>query len=246
VNRRTFIRKLGGAGAALSLGSPLFADSAPSLGRIAYQLSWVKNFQFAGDYIADYKGYYRKFGLDGVELLAGGPGIIVDPIVVSGKALAGQSSPDFMANAIAHGADLKCIGAGYQRGVVCVISTAKAPLMTPHDMIGKRIGVQTINAVIWRAFLKLNKIDPASITVVPVQFDFAPLLSGDVDGFFGETTDDVTDLQAQGARRSRPVAHRLWLQDVLGDLFGAYRFADGQTEAGPIGRFYESVASRVE
>jgi ABC-type nitrate/sulfonate/bicarbonate transport system substrate-binding protein len=199
VNRRNFIRKLGVASAGFALGPGLFADEAPTtLGRIAYQLSWIKNFQFAGDYIADNKSYYQKFGLEGVDLLAGGPGIIVDPIVVSGKALIGQSAPDFMANAIAHGADLKCVGAGYQRGVDCIISLTKTPLVTPRDMIGKRIGIQIINIVIWHAFLKLNNIAPASITTVPVQFDFTPLLSGEVDGFFGETTDDVTDLQAQG------------------------------------------------
>jgi ABC-type nitrate/sulfonate/bicarbonate transport system substrate-binding protein len=199
MNRRDFIRTVGVAGFGCSLGRLLLAaDTPPKLGQMAYQLGWVKNFQFAGDYIADSRGYYQRFGLNGVTLLAGGPGVVVDPTVVSGKALVGQSSPDFMATAINHGAPLKCIGAGYQRNVACVISMAKAPLAVPRDMIGKRIGVQTMNLVVWRAFLKLNKIDPASIVSVPVQFDFAPLVTGEVDGFFGETTDDVIHLQSQG------------------------------------------------
>ena len=74
---------------------------------------------------------------------------------------------------------------------------AKSPLATPRDMIGRKIGVQTMNLVTWRAFLKLNKIDPASINAVPVQFDFTPLITGEVDGFFGQTTDDVTHLESQ-------------------------------------------------
>ena len=75
---------MGMAGAGLACGGipfgmPARADDAP-LGRIAYQLGWIKNFQFAGEYIADNKGYYRKFGLE-VDLLAGGPNMIAEPIV---------------------------------------------------------------------------------------------------------------------------------------------------------------------
>jgi ABC-type nitrate/sulfonate/bicarbonate transport system substrate-binding protein len=204
MNRRSFLQRAGAAGAGLALGDPLglstriwAQDTPPALGRIAYQLSWIKNFQFVGEYIADYKKYYQKCGLE-VDLLAGGPGTIVDPVVVSGKALVGQSSPDFMTHAIAKGAPLKCIGTNYQKNNGCIASMAKNPLKTPQDLIGKRIGIQTINLVAWHAFLKANKIDPASLTMVPVQFDFTPLISGEVDGFFGEVNDDVVDLRQRG------------------------------------------------
>ena len=198
MNRRAFLRNLGGAGAFLALadGTRAWADDA-SLQKIAYQCSWIKNFQFAGEYIADYKHYYEKCGL-AVDLLSGGPGVIVDPIVVSGKALVGQSAADFMSNAIAKGAPLRCIGASYQKNNCCIMSMSKRPLHTPQDMIGKKIGIQVINTVIWHAFLKLNKIEPDQITLVPVQFDFTPLISDEVDGFFGEQNDDAVDLKSRG------------------------------------------------
>jgi ABC-type nitrate/sulfonate/bicarbonate transport system substrate-binding protein len=203
VNRRHFLHRLG-ATAGFSLAAPLAftsrlaaADLPPDLGRIAYQLSWIKNFQFAGEYVADTKKYYQRFGL-AVDLLAGGPGTTVDPIVVSGKALVAQSSPDDMSNAVAKGAPVRAIGACYQRPNVGIASPAQAPLRTPLEMIGKRIGVQTNNLVIWRAFLKLNQIAPSSIITVPVQFDFAPLLSREVDGFFGDMNDDAVELRNQG------------------------------------------------
>lgn len=204
MNRRSFLRQLGATCAGLAVADPLGLYSraqademSPALGKIAYQLSWIKNFQFVGEYIADYKGYYKKVGLE-VDLLAGGPGVIVDPMVISGKALVGQSGPDFMANTISKGANLKCIGASYQKNNNCVVSMATAPLRTPQDLVGKKIGVQTINLVIWHAFLRLNKIDAASVNLVPVQFDFSPLVSGEVDGFYGEANDDVVDLQSRG------------------------------------------------
>jgi ABC-type nitrate/sulfonate/bicarbonate transport system substrate-binding protein len=198
MNRRSFLRNLSAAGAGLALAPPTWAQtSPPNLGRIAYQMSWIKNFQFVGEYIADTRNYFRKFGLE-VDLLAGGPATIVDPIVVSGKALVGESAPDFMANAIAKGAPLKSIGASYQKQNVCIASLAKTPLLTPQDMIGKKIGIQTINLVTWHVFLKLNKIDLFQVDTVPVQFDFAPLISGEVDGFFGTVNDDVVHLESQG------------------------------------------------
>jgi hypothetical protein len=36
------------------------------------------------------------------------------------------------------------------------------------------------------------------LTTVPVQFDVSPLVSGDVDGFFGYLNDDVVQLKAKG------------------------------------------------
>jgi ABC-type nitrate/sulfonate/bicarbonate transport system substrate-binding protein len=201
MNRRTFLARLGLTGAGLACGAipsvaPGQADDAP-LGRIAYQLGWIKNFQYAGDYIADYRGYFRKFGLD-VDLLAGGPNMTADPVVVSGKALIGQSEPDFMASAINHGAAIKCVGTCYQRNTAAILSLASSPLVTPQDMIGRKIGLQSGNEVVWRAFLKLNKIDPSRIQTVPVQFDFTPLVTGEVDGFYGEVVDDAVQLKAKG------------------------------------------------
>jgi ABC-type nitrate/sulfonate/bicarbonate transport system substrate-binding protein len=185
----------------VALSGPAFAPWARAEGsglpRIAYQLGWIKNFQFAGDYIADYRGYYRKFGLE-VDLLSGGPTVNVEPILMSGKALVAQSMPDFMANANAKGATIKCIAACYQGNVDAIISLAKTPITNPREMIGRRIGIQLNNLVPWHAFLKLNRIDPSRITSVPVQYDLTPLVTGEVDGFFGEIIDDAVQLSTKG------------------------------------------------
>jgi ABC-type nitrate/sulfonate/bicarbonate transport system substrate-binding protein len=201
MDRRAFLRRLGAAGAGMAMGglslAPCARAQGSSLGRITYQLGWIKNFQFTGEYVADYKKYYQEFGIE-VDLLSGGPTVNVEPTIVSGKALLGQSMPDLLANANAKGAALKCFAACYQRNVSTIISLAKSPLTTPSAMIGKRIGIQINNLVIWHSFLKLNKIDPASIRTVPVQFDFTPLVSGEVDGFFGEVIDDAVQLTTRG------------------------------------------------
>jgi ABC-type nitrate/sulfonate/bicarbonate transport system substrate-binding protein len=203
MDRRKFIGRLGAWSAGITLANFAFdedlysADVSPDLGRIGYQLSWIKNFQFAGEYIAEDRKYYEQLGLQ-VDLISGGPNTSADPIVAAGKALVGQSSPDFMSNAIDKGADLKCIGANYRKTIFCMISMARTPLHDPSEMLGKKIGIQTVNLVVWHAFLKLNKIDLAQIDTIPVQFDFTPLVSGEVDGFFGFLNDDVIQLQQHG------------------------------------------------
>jgi len=201
MDRATFLKRLGAAGTGVALGGMGFLASArgdpPRLGRMAYQLGWIKNFQFAGDYLADYRHYYQRFGLE-VELLSGGPTINIEPTIVSGKALVGQSMPDLMANAVAKGAELRCVGACYQRNVSTIISLAKTPLLKPADLIGRKIGIQLNNLVIWHSFLRLNHLTPADLTTVPVQYDLTPLVTGEVDGFFGEVIDDAVELRTQG------------------------------------------------
>lgn len=202
MHRRAFLRGIGAWGAGLALADRavlkgLGAESPPPLGRMAYQLSWIKNFQFGGCYIAEERRYYERFGVK-VDLLSGGPAINPDPIVASGLALVGQSSPDFTGNAVMKGARLRCIGANYRKNSFCILSMAGTPLFGPRDMIGKKIGIQMINLVIWRAFLKLNGISPDSLQTVPVQLDYAPLITGEVDGFYGLYTDDLVQIKARG------------------------------------------------
>jgi ABC-type nitrate/sulfonate/bicarbonate transport system substrate-binding protein len=201
MDRRTFLKRLGATGAGLALGGPALAPWAradePALGRMTYQLAWIKNFQFAGEYVADYRNYFQRFGI-GVELLGGGPTVVVEAVVMSGKALLGQSMPDLFVNANAKGASLKCIAAAYEDNVAAIISLAKSPLKTPAEMKGRRIGIQITNTVIWHSFLKKNNIDPSELTTVPVQFDFTPLVTGEVDGFFGFIVDDAVQLVNSG------------------------------------------------
>ncbi len=199
LDRRQFVRTvgaLGGMAAAMPI-SAIPARAAADLGKVAYQFSWIKNFQFAGEYVADYKKYYADEGIE-VDLLAGGPTLSVEPVVASGKALIGQVNSDGAANANAKGAGLRIIGTDYQKSPFCMISMTKTAIKTPQDMIGKKIGIQNTNLVLWHAFLKINKIDPSKINTVPVQFDFSPLVSGEVDGFFGYSNDDVVHLREKG------------------------------------------------
>ncbi|MBX6387967.1 MAG: ABC transporter substrate-binding protein [Frankia sp.] len=216
LDRRTFLRRGAGytAGAtALAFGgSSLLAacgdddsdDGAPAdgsrYGVLDYRLSWIKNVEFAGQYIADQRGYYREAGFSSVNLIAGGPSATPqDTDVASGKAFVGISAPDITGNAIVTGgAPLKIVGAQYQKNPFCILSLADNPVPDAQSMIGKRIGVQATNEAVWAAFLKANNIDPDSIEKIPVEFDPLPLTTGQADGWFSFITNEPNALRMQG------------------------------------------------
>ena len=53
-------------------------DGASDLGDLSVQLSWIKNAEFAGEFMADTNGYYTDAGFSEVTLTAG-PGATPEP-----------------------------------------------------------------------------------------------------------------------------------------------------------------------
>lgn len=220
IDRRTFLRQgalgsaavgllsTGGLGALLaacgSSGSSTTSTStspgkaSKDLGTYALQLGWVKDVEFAGEYIADSYGYYKQQGFSSVNLISGGPNVAPDAVVAAGKALLGISSPPMTAAAILQGAPITTIGAQYQKNPFAIMSLASNPIPDPKAMIGKKIGVQSTNLPVWNAFLKANGISPSSVTVVPVQFDPSPLVAHEVDGWFAFITNEPNLLKVKG------------------------------------------------
>ncbi|MBD7995563.1 ABC transporter substrate-binding protein [Arthrobacter sp. Sa2CUA1] len=174
---------------------------AADYGTLDLNLSWIKNAEFAGEYFADANGYYAEAGFSDVNLIAGGPGgASSETMVLSGGALVGTSSPMGVAPVIVEEeAPLKIIGTTYQKNPFVIVSLTGAPITTPADLAGKRIGVQAgVNETLFDALLEVNGIDPGSLEKVPVQYDPQPLVNGDVDGFFGYLTNEVLTLELAG------------------------------------------------
>src|SRR5882672_5552803 len=102
LDRRTLLRRgaIGGAGAMLLAGGGMSAllaacgssskspaasgtttgSGKPDYGELAFQLSWIKNVEFGGEYIADTKGYYKAAGFSSVNLISGGPTVQQDAV----------------------------------------------------------------------------------------------------------------------------------------------------------------------
>ena len=134
------------------------------LGDITVQLSWIKNAEFAGEFIADDKGYYTDAGFDSVDLLRrpGRAPRSSSPPARPTSASATRSRP---AAAIANSDfPLKIVGTTYQKNPFSILSLADGGnIATPQDLIGKKIGVQDPNLSLFNALLAANGIDPDDV-----------------------------------------------------------------------------------
>jgi ABC-type nitrate/sulfonate/bicarbonate transport system substrate-binding protein len=205
ISRRRFLGTglavAGGAAAASLLPGILGSQAAgaASSQSMAYQLSWVKDAEFAGSFLAQKKGYYSKHGLE-VDILAGGAAVTPEPVVVSGKALVASSAADAVAQANLQGANLKIIGVRYQKNPYCIISLASAPISSPEGLYGKKLGVSAADQTGWQTFVKVANIDASKITIVPGQFDPTPLADHEVDAWLGFTTSEPGQLAVKGVK----------------------------------------------
>jgi ABC-type nitrate/sulfonate/bicarbonate transport system substrate-binding protein len=168
-------------------------------GALAFNLPWVPDVESGGEFLAQSKGYYTQQGFSSVNLIPAGPTATPQETVVeTGKALVGVSSLDSTAAAVQKGFTLKVIGTEYQKNPFCIMSLASKPLNTPQDMIGKKIGVQSVNDAVWAAFLKANNIQLSQVKKVVVSFDPTPLSQGQVDGWFSFITNEPIELGLKG------------------------------------------------
>lgn len=169
------------------------------LGPVSLQLSWVKNAEFAGEYFADSNGHYTDVGFSDVTMDPG-PGPI-ETLVASGEVDFGLSNAVSTAQVIAEeDAPLKIIGTKFQKNPFTILSLADGGnIATPQDLVGKKIGVQAGgNETLFDALLEVNGIDPASVEKVPVEYDPAPLIDGEVDGFLAYITNESITVESAG------------------------------------------------
>ncbi|MTE16617.1 ABC transporter substrate-binding protein [Nocardia aurantiaca] len=211
MGRRSFFRYAGLAGAALGGAGLLAACGTDSgsgngssadgskFGTVAVQLSWLKNIEFAGEYFADSKGYYKEAGFGSVNLVAGGAASTsVEAGLGTGKIWIGMSAPQTTAPAVLEGLSAKIVGTTYQKNPFCIVSSAKNPIHSPQEMKGRKIGVQDTNQLIFTALLTANGMSPSDVTIVPAQYDPTPLANGEVDGWVSYATNEPITLASKG------------------------------------------------
>ncbi|WP_062201571.1 ABC transporter substrate-binding protein [Demequina salsinemoris] len=174
------------------------AMEAADYGDISVQLSWIKNEEFSGEFFADSNGYYTEAGFSSVELVPGPSTGAAE--LLSGTANFALSDAVSIGSAVAsEGAPLKIVGATYQKNPFTILSLADgADIQTPEDMVGKKIGVQDSNTALFEALLAANGLTTDDVTVVPVQYDPAVLVNGEVDGFVAYLTNESLVVQAEG------------------------------------------------
>ena len=191
------------AAASLALAACGSGDDAPAegegLGDLTVQLSWIKNAEFAGEFMADSKGYYEDAGFGDVTFNAG-PGA-TENLVASGEADFGLTNAVTVGQVVANeDAPIKIVGTTFQKNPFTILSLKDGGnIETIEDLKGKKIGVQDGgNGLLFDALLAANGLTEDDVEIVPVQYDPQPLVNGEVDGFLAYVTNESIIVEAQG------------------------------------------------
>lgn len=126
----------------LCLGGPLYfveclTQAALALDAVTLQLKWRHNFQFAGYYAAQEKGYYRDVGLD-VSFREAHPGDNPVQAVIDGKAQFGVGSSSLLLARNA-GAPVVVLAAMFQHSSQVLITSQRMQSQGIHDLLDKRV-----------------------------------------------------------------------------------------------------------
>jgi len=152
---------------------------------VTVQLKWRHQFQFAGYYAAQDKGYYRKAGLD-VTLLEAQPG--EDPVaaVLDGRAQYGTSNSSLLLNRAA-GAPVVVLASVFQHSA--------AALVVRHGPDGRRVPLAHARMMLapgneeLRAYLLRQGLRLEDMTLLPHSYRFEDLVEGKVDAMSGYMTE---------------------------------------------------------
>lgn len=166
------------------------------------QASWVNDAEFIGYFVAIDRGFYSSNGVK-LTYLPGGPEIVSDTILLAKRANIALTTPDTTVSAIVkQSAPFKIIGAQYQKSPLGVVSLKKNNINKPSDLVGKSLAVPPANTITAEAMLKINRVSPADVRIVPYQYDPTPLIRGEVDATLDFVTNVPYTIKLQGEEPS--------------------------------------------
>ena len=154
---------------------------------VTLQLKWLHQFEFAGYYAADIKGYYAEKGLK-VTIKPGDKNHSPITEVLRGRATFGISDCDVLIN-YTKGDPIVAMASLFQHSPYIVLATPYQNIHSPSDLIGKRIlssdnyGWAQMKAMLMREGIPLDSVRKLEHTWKPMD-----LLNGNADAMTGYVT----------------------------------------------------------
>ncbi|MFQ2215020.1 diguanylate cyclase domain-containing protein [Aeromonas dhakensis] len=181
------------------LGSAMFCTffSPPSkavIDKVTVQLPWQHQFQFAGYYAAQAKGFYRAAGLD-VTLRPAMTGTDVVNEVMSGNAQFGISGSDLLL-ARASGQPIVVLASMLQHSPLVLLTLERPHIRQPADLAGKRLMLEPGSQELQ---IYLNRhTPPESWIKQPYRQGLKALLAGKTDAISAYSTTEPFYLAKMG------------------------------------------------
>ncbi len=165
--------------------------------RVTLQLKWLHQFQFAGYYAAEAKGFYRDEGLE-VTIREGGPDKPPVATVLSGEAQFSIGDSDLVAARI-NGQPIVALAAIFQHSPYVIMSRQDRNIRTLSDLIGAKVMLsEDQGAIQLRAMLQREGINPKLVNILPQSWQLDDLIAGEVDAMSAYATVEPALMQARG------------------------------------------------
>jgi len=163
--------------------------------KLRLQLKWYHQFQFAGYYAAQSKGFYRDENLD-VDLIEGARDRPVDRMVLEGKAEFGiQDGGDLIFHRLL-GDPLVAVAVIFQHSPYVIASVSSSGIRHPSDLVGRTVlasrnqGEAPVLAMFRREGIKVNNTsDQEPVHFAPHTWDFADVVAGRADAMSAYITE---------------------------------------------------------
>src|SRR5919197_448663 len=216
------------------------AQTAPAkTTQVSMRLGWLANAQYAGDFTALEKGYFKERGIE-LRVDPGGPNIDPVSLTATGSNTIGNvSSIAAMFLARSNGLPVKAFATALQRHPFAFISLKPSNINSPQDFVGKKIGIQATARPLIDAVIAKYDLPRDQIQIQTIGSDTVPLKTGQVDVITGWVI-DAPQMEAVG-----PDANPLLLWDMGIRLYAFTYFANEdvvKTRSDMLANFVEASA----
>lgn len=199
----------------------LYVRNMVKLESVRVGLSWLNQAQFAGIYVADDIGFYKKEGIDVrlIERDLNGQSPI--SLLKEGKVnVAIVSSGDFLRAADA-GEDVVALAAVFQTSPIVIASLEQSHIRSPKDLAGKKVGMAVVteeSKLPVYALLEEVKIAENSVSFSEVGHNqVEALLRKEVDAISIFRTNELYELEKKNIPHSLLFPERFGV-DMYGDI----------------------------
>lgn len=163
--------------------------------KVRLQLKWQHQFQFAGYYAAQARGYYKAAGLD-VEIIPSQPGEDAMQEVLQGKADFGVGTTDLLLLR-EQGEPVVALAVIFQHSPLSFLTLKQNRLQSIHDLAGGKIMIEPGSAELY-AYLRKEGIPTEKLTLLTHGFHAKDLQTGGVDAISTYVTDEPFELRSIG------------------------------------------------
>ncbi|MDQ8041075.1 ABC transporter substrate-binding protein [Cellulosimicrobium sp. XJ-DQ-B-000] len=175
-------------------------EGSDGLTEVTVTLNWVPYGEHAPFYYGVDQGIFEEEGIDLTIQPGNGSGNTVQQVAQRNTDFGWADTPP-LANAISSGMPVRSVGVFLQTGPSSVEFFADQGIAEPADLVGKTVGGTPGDAMYgtFPAWLELNGVDPADVTVVNVDAagKIAALIEGKVDAIQGFHHDQAPTIENQ-------------------------------------------------